>query len=416
MWLTGWDKRIKITIDHTKIDSQLSHFPITLFLEAENGETNKVFDEVGDNKLKIAITQTDGETELCAEIEKWDSENKTGVIHLSKTGWDIPNDVDYNIYLYYDLTHADNDNIGDDPDDTASNAVWDTNYKMVQHMKNDTTSTIKDSTSNSNNGTKKGIGEPTEVNGKIGKAQDFDGVDDFVEVDALMNDIAESLIGTVSFWVKIASDNEDERDIFDITRDAIGADTELRIVCDMRVDHKWLAVGLEVDDKSLFKVYPPLDSMSSYIGEWLFITIVHDGIELKIYYNGISQKLTWQDSGETEDKTKWFKAILTDAINPSDTANIGILKRDGADLIPFEGFLDELRISNTDRSSSYIKASYNSGNDSLLSYGNEVEFADGGMIPADPKNHNGYLCFMQQYIKNKVADKDPLKLPDGTIW
>jgi len=37
-------------------------------------------------------------------------------------------------------------------------------------------------------------------------------------------------------------------------------------------------------------------------------------------------------------------------------------------------------------------------------------------LPADPKNYNGYLCFMQQYIKNKVADLDPLKLPDGTIW
>jgi len=37
-------------------------------------------------------------------------------------------------------------------------------------------------------------------------------------------------------------------------------------------------------------------------------------------------------------------------------------------------------------------------------------------LPADPKNYNGYLCFMQQYIKNKYADKPPLKLPDGTLW
>ena len=39
-----------------------------------------------------------------------------------------------------------------------------------------------------------------------------------------------------------------------------------------------------------------------------------------------------------------------------------------------------------------------------------------GSIPANPKAWNGYLCFMEQYIKNKVADKPPLKLPDGTLW
>lgn len=37
-------------------------------------------------------------------------------------------------------------------------------------------------------------------------------------------------------------------------------------------------------------------------------------------------------------------------------------------------------------------------------------------IPANPKAYNGYLCFMEQYIKNKVADLPPLKLPDGTLW
>jgi len=29
---------------------------------------------------------------------------------------------------------------------------------------------------------------------------------------------------------------------------------------------------------------------------------------------------------------------------------------------------------------------------------------------------DGYRCFMEQYIKNKVAGAPPLKLPDGTLW
>jgi hypothetical protein len=50
-----------------------------------------------------------------------------------------------------------------------------------------TTSTIKDSTSNNNDGTKKAANEPIEVTGKVGKAQDSDGVDDYISIGTLVN-------------------------------------------------------------------------------------------------------------------------------------------------------------------------------------------------------------------------------------
>jgi len=55
-------------------------------------------------------------------------------------------------------------------------SVW-TNYYMVQHLNDATTSTVNDSVSNIV-GNKLGANEPIETDGKIGKAQDFDGSND----------------------------------------------------------------------------------------------------------------------------------------------------------------------------------------------------------------------------------------------
>ena len=199
-WLTGWKKRIKLDIDYTnKIGASVTHFPVAIFLKSDNGNSTKVFDEVGANSRKIAITKADGETELKGEIEQWDSVNEKGVIHTSITGWTI--NANTSIYLYYDNDHANNGNIGLSADGSvATHAVWDSNFKMVQHMVDDTTSAIKDSTSNNNDGAKLGAGEPAEADGKIGKGQDFDGSDDYVDCGSV--GISGNAARTVSFWLK----------------------------------------------------------------------------------------------------------------------------------------------------------------------------------------------------------------------
>ena len=79
-WLSGWTKRVKVTIDHTDIDATLSNFPILLYLSSASGRNAEditfIFDEIGANKLKIAITTSDGETQCYAEVEYWDSANE----------------------------------------------------------------------------------------------------------------------------------------------------------------------------------------------------------------------------------------------------------------------------------------------------------------------------------------------------
>jgi hypothetical protein len=79
-WLSGWDRRIQITIDHTKVGSDLSNFPVMLRLSPASGvnkaNVSEVFNNLGANSKKIAITTSDGATQCYVEIAKWDNTNR----------------------------------------------------------------------------------------------------------------------------------------------------------------------------------------------------------------------------------------------------------------------------------------------------------------------------------------------------
>ena len=78
--------------------------------------------------------------------------------------------------------------------------VWNSSFKQVLLLTDgDNTSYINDSTSNHYDGVKQAANEPNEIDGKIGKAQDFDGIDDIIWI----NDTTVGTTQTVSFWTKM---------------------------------------------------------------------------------------------------------------------------------------------------------------------------------------------------------------------
>jgi len=76
-WLSTWNNRIKLTVSATDIDSDLTWFPIIIHLKTANGDSDKVFQEVGASSQKIAVTQSDGTTQLYVELENWDADAHT---------------------------------------------------------------------------------------------------------------------------------------------------------------------------------------------------------------------------------------------------------------------------------------------------------------------------------------------------
>ena len=111
-WLPGWAYRVKITLDATQIDSDLVWFPVLVHLSASCGQSSQdlthIFDELGTESLKLAITKYDGLTELYVEVEKWDAANEEAWLWVSRDGWWIDSKWDTEFYLYYDKDHSDN--------------------------------------------------------------------------------------------------------------------------------------------------------------------------------------------------------------------------------------------------------------------------------------------------------------------
>jgi len=336
--LPGWnsENKIQITIDHTKIDSDLSHFPVTVF----ETHLSEVFDELSDaNRKKIAFTKADGTTELYAEIEKYDQTNEKAIWHVSASGWTISSSVDTIFYIYYDSAHADNTaHIGDVGERTE---VWDSNFKMVQHMNQDPSGTapqMVDSTSNDNDGTSGGsMTSADQVEGQIDGGLDFDGGDDYIDCGSNVSlDVSEI---TWEMWIKRGETSSgDERALiggngsngeYSWQLDPNGASERQQfIVCNGDAaysstninDRNWhhVAVTRAADNTVTFYLDGSTDGTGS--------------VGVKSDYNGI--KIGRGHSAYPE----------------------------------FKGIIDEVHISGTVRSAAWIKADYYSGKDVLRLY------------------------------------------------
>jgi hypothetical protein len=130
-------------------------------LSASSGISTKdvtsIFNVLGSNSKKIAVTSADGVTETYVEIERWDY---TGTPSTS-SAWlwaKLPritaNENTY-FYLYFDGSHADNTTYVGDTTSTPAKNVWTSSYISVYHLAELGSATIdeyKDSTVNSYDG------------------------------------------------------------------------------------------------------------------------------------------------------------------------------------------------------------------------------------------------------------------------
>lgn len=358
-WLSGWDKRVKFTIDQNDIDAALVNFPVLVYLSTSSGrngdDVSFVFDELENdaNRKKIAVTTSDGETECYVEIEKWDDGNEEAWLWVKVPG--VASDADTDLYLYYDIGHADNTAYVGDPSDAVVHNVWDSNFKFVSHMQDDPDNTaIRDSTVNANDGTKKGANEPIEADGQISKGQDFDGNDE-ISANGIVGDVQTTTVGTIELCLKPTGVVGFHHTF------AIADGSEVTAIRFGQFDDRVQAAA-RINGTWKWRILTPTASLSA--GTLARIALVHDGTAPKIYVNGVNQALSWDV--ET-DKTVWFND------DPDfDRADIGVIYWNGAFAEYFDGVIDEVRVSVTDRSAAWIKASAESQEDDLLDFGSEA--------------------------------------------
>jgi hypothetical protein len=188
-WLAGWANRIELTIDHTKIDADLTNFPVLVHLSESSGlnkdDVSAVFNELMSdaNRKKIAITMSNITTQCYVEISYWSNLEEQAFLWVKVPS--ISSTIDTVLYLYYDHTQFDNNTYVGDVNSTPGEAVWSNGFTGVWHLteiSNGTRGEFKDSTSNHNNGYGAGgTQNPSRVISEIGlPVQSFDGIDDYL--------------------------------------------------------------------------------------------------------------------------------------------------------------------------------------------------------------------------------------------
>ena len=187
-----WTYRRLITVDHAKVsNSDQTDFPILVSI------TNADFKSVAnsgkvaqDDGGDILFTDNSG-TKLSHEFESYDPAAGTLAVWVRVPL--LSSSIDTPIYIYYGNAAC--------PDQWADDkSTWNDNFVLVNHMKDSGATTTIDSTQYSNIGAKTGVDEPIEIDGKIGKAENFDGTNDYISLNSV-NGISSADSWTISAWL-----------------------------------------------------------------------------------------------------------------------------------------------------------------------------------------------------------------------
>jgi hypothetical protein len=318
----AWDCRKLITIDHTGVTANLTDFPVLITFTSDSDLAAHARDDGND----ILFTSADGTTKLSHEIEGFDE--ATGELMAWVKIPFLSSTVDTDIYIYYGNATASSQ------EDVTN--VWDSNFEMVQHLKDDPDNAhTQDSTINDKDGAKNSADNPIETAGKIGRAQDFSS--DHVSCGNL--GIGDTY--TVECWIKadtlIAGGDQNTYGFTVMASAVSGQGYPL-----------WLAVrGTEVR----LWAYESTSSTGGWrettgaglntTDDFYIVATANRSSTTKVYVNGI-ERLSFTNDGDVS----W-----------TDIFTLGDLRPGRA--IYFDGVIDEVRVSNNIRSADWIETSYN---------------------------------------------------------
>lgn len=342
-----------LTINSAFIDTNLYDFPLTVTVASGVGineyNLTPVLDELAYvDRKKIAFfaggDQYSGQ-QCYVEIEHWDS-NKA-ILHVQIPT--ISSGTDTIINFYYDSTQDNNVVYVGDLDEGAAQSVWDSDFEAVYHMNQDPSGgagAIKDSTTNINHGTPEGsmTGDDL-VDGKVGQCLDFDGLSTTGGDRIALGNIQGG--ATAFTWELIVSSTQsiDDGNYYQLpvmigTNQASGGSGDA-LFCVKLGNVAWFdEIGGGSTDTG--------QSISD--GNWYHLAVTRNGTAIKIFKNGL----------KIDDITTGAGGI--------NSLGIDICGANWTSNRHFGGLVDEVRFSNVARPDAWVKATYYSTFDTLITY------------------------------------------------
>jgi hypothetical protein len=383
-WLdTDWLYRKEIAVNEAMISADLTNFPVLISLNADADLASKAQDD-GDD---ILFTDSAGDM-LNHEIEYFDgSIGKllvwVNVPHLSST------ESTY-LYMYY----------GNDTVENQENpaGVWDSDFVMVQHLE-ETSGNHYDSTAYANDGIPQN-GLVQGAIGKIGNADDFAGINQFIDVgtQASMDVYGPNQDFSIFLWVK--RDVIESVDGFFSSGSSSTQGIYFGSVHQNYDDFRFLSVNNTVDVQTTSN--PIGDTNWHLIG----VTADRDGL-MQLWKDGVSVQSSNISSSTGQN---WNRL--------DDTYKIGT---DRSETGPIDGLIDEIRVSKVVRSSDWIATEFNNTNDPTEFITVETEQGIGAPIISGEQPLNdatgvsvslGELSFEIQDADSPAIDFSVVTTPD----
>jgi flagellar basal body-associated protein FliL len=337
----GWHYRKQITINHTKVAGDLQNFPV--LLKITDADLMKAQIDAGD----ILFMNGPGEAaKLHHEIELFDASSGTIVSWVNIST--LSSNENTILYMYYGNPNCVNQEY--------SEKTWNSNFLLVYHMKDSTLLTINDSTINHNTCGKYGSSLPIESPGKIGKAQYFNG-----NIGCYMNSSDDISHGsnpwTYECWYKAdsygSSENPYPTDPYSIFFSVSPHSQTHYLVIDIALRDSENRFGCHMDNQEADGC-SYTDNLNVFDNQWHYAVVVRDNeaSQFKMYIDGSPDY------------------VVVSSISPGYTIqtaplDIGALYSYYPNRMYYEGYLDEIHISNTDRSPQWISTSFNNQNNPM---------------------------------------------------
>ena len=350
-WDTDWTRRQQLTLDNLAQSETLTDFPALIVFNSGNIDYTQTKDDGSDLRFFAA----DG-TPLAYEIEQWNEGGDSSVwVRVPQI---IGGSNSDSIWMYYGNAAA---------TPTADPAgVWDSNFVGVWHLNEEQagvggTGVYEDSTSYGNHGIDRVAATGQE--GQITDGQEF-GANDWIEIDHDTSlDLKDSM--TISFWIKPTSDSGTFNRV--VEKGQWGYNTSY-----------YFGGGDGINDLTFYlngqEVIDTADGVLT-LGVWQHAAVSYtsngDGTgTARLYLNGL----------------EIATGNYTNGVVAGNTERLGIGHPDP--LYDFDGFIDEVQISNIDRSADWIaaqfKATKNQFGAEFVQFGGEqVAPALGGVLDND---------------------------------
>jgi len=318
---SNWSNYFTITSDSAKVSANNDNLMYDLS-EAPSGFWSTVKSDGGD----LRVVNSAGDTAYSFELENFDTTAETGIVFFDSQNLATGSDTTWRIYYGNGSASlpAPSDTLG------AQN-VWNSNYVLVSHDGGKT-----DSTSNGHNGTEDGGVSGGGATGQIGVATDFDGNDDRISVES-----DGSLSPTPSFtfqsWVNaddVSGSGGDGNTIGTVDDTTSGSENGWF----MRIDDGEISFWVESDPNRFSLKTGTINTHTWYLVHGLFDT--NESNEQKVYIDG---SLSGEQSASYSEST----TDLQIGSHANETQQF------------LNGTVDEVRISGTPLSASWISTEYN---------------------------------------------------------